>query len=146
MPRHPNLDLQGLDTRLGIRSLQKCATSPDDRTGAMALLNEVISRTTRPIHIGHSIFPVSLTPLTIPHRIQLFTVDQDPTVSPFFLSDTLSARMWCALSKNSAHTTIQNIELIANMLQKCYKTDAVRKLQSHRKTDANALRRRLESE
>jgi len=103
MPRHPNLELHGNETRLEIRSLQKGATGLGDRTEAMALLNEVISRTTRPIHIGHSTFPVSLTPLAIPHRIQLITVDQDPTASRYFLSDTVSARMCSGQSKNGAH-------------------------------------------
>ena len=146
MPRHANLESHELETRLGIRSLQKGATSPGGRTGAMALLTEVISRTTRPIHIGHSIFPVSLTPLAIPHRIQLFTVDQDPTVSRYLLSDTFFARMWSGLSKNGTYGTIRNYGLIANMLQKCYEIDAARKMQLHRKTVANAVRRILESE
>jgi len=84
-PRHPNFESHGLETRLETGSLQKGVTIPSDRFGAMTLLNEVVSRTTRPIHIGHSTFPVSLTPLPIPHRIQLVTVDQDLTVSPILL-------------------------------------------------------------
>ena len=140
MPRHPNLELHGNETRLEIRSLQKGAASPGDRAGAMALLNEVVSRTTRPIHIGHSTFPVSLTPLAIPYRIQLFTVDQDPTVSRYFLSDTFSARMWSGLSKNGTYKTIRNAGLIANMLQKCYETGTVQMMQLRCETVANALR------
>ena len=146
MLRHPNLKSYGLETRLEIGSPQKGATSPADRAGAMAPLNEVVSRTTRPIHIGHSTFPVSLTPLSIPHRIQLLTVDQDPTVSRYLLSDTFFARMWSGLSKNGTYGTIRNYVLIANMLQKCYEIDAARKMQLHRKTVANAVRRILESE
>jgi hypothetical protein len=138
MPRHPKFELHRNETRLEIRSLQKGATSPGDRTEAMALLNEVISHTTRPIHIGHSTFPVSLTPLAIPHRIQLITVDQDPTVSRYFLSDTVSARMWSGLSKNGACKTIRDSGLIANMLHKCYETDAVLNMHLHRTTVANA--------